>query len=83
MPKAVENAFREKNDTILKVSLSNKKTAKCVKNISVLINYVFHHPDDAETRRTWLYLIQKYSEAMDILLMRNEYTDANIVGVQE
>ena len=79
----MENAFRGKNDTVLKVSLSNKKTRQFVENIGVLIDYAFRHPDDEETRRTWHYLIQKYSEAMDILLMRSEYTDANIEEFQD
>jgi hypothetical protein len=70
------------NDSVLKVSLSNKKTRQFVSEIDVLVDYIFQHPEDAEKREVWYYLIRKYCDAMDILLMRSEYTDQNILDFQ-
>jgi len=64
------------------VSSSNKKTRQFVENIGVLIDYVFDHPEDAEQRRIWHYLIDRYCQAMDILLLRREYTDDEIEEFQ-
>jgi hypothetical protein len=72
----------EKNDTVLKVSLSNKKTRQFIENIGVLIDYVFDHLEEAEQRRIWHYLIDQYCQAMDILLLRREYTDDEIEEFQ-
>ncbi len=81
-PKQWKMHLGEKNDTVLKVSLSNKKTRQFVENIGVLIDYVFDHPEDAEQRRIWHYLIDRYCQAMDILLLRREYTDDEIEEFQ-
>ncbi len=52
------------NDTVLKVSLSNNKTRRFVSEIEigVLIDYVFHHPEDhhpkdAEKEQIWHSLL--------------------------
>ena len=73
----------EKNDTVLKVSLSNTKTRQFVKNIGILTNFCFPQPEDEEQRRVWHELCQLYSDAMEILLLRREYTDEEIELFQD
>jgi hypothetical protein len=82
-PKQWKMHLGQKKDSVLKVSLSNKKTRQYVKNIDVLIDYVFHHPDDSEKKRVWHQMIEKYNDAMEILLIRSEYTDAMIEEFQQ
>lgn len=81
-PKQWKMLLSKNNEAVLKVSLSNSKTRKFVSEIGVLIDYVFHHPEDAEKKHIWHTLIQDYSDAMDILLMRSEYTDEHISEFQ-
>ncbi len=71
------------NDSVLKVSLSNMKTRKFMLEISVLIDYIFQHPEEAEKRAIWHEMIKKYTDAMEILLMRSEYTDQHNIELQE
>jgi len=67
-PKQWKMLLGEKNDTVLKVSLSNKKR-QFVDNIVTSIDHVFQHPDDAKNCAVWHYLVEKYCEAMEILLL--------------
>jgi hypothetical protein len=82
-PKQWKMPLGKKNDTILKVSLSNKKTRQFMENIGVLIDYIFHHPEDTKKRNTRHYLCGKYCEAMEILQLRREYTDEDIELFQQ
>jgi hypothetical protein len=66
------------NDTVLKVSLSNSKTRQFMENIGVLIDYCFGAPEDEEKKRVWHNLCHSYCDAMEILSLRREYTDAVI-----
>jgi len=47
-PKQWRTPLGEKNDTVLKVSLSNVKTRQFMENIGVLIDFCFPEPEDAE-----------------------------------
>jgi hypothetical protein len=82
-PKQWKMHLSKNNDSVLKVSLTNKKTRKFVSEINVLIDYVFQHPEDAEKRAIWHEMIKNYTDAMEILLMRSEYTDQHILEFQE
>jgi hypothetical protein len=73
----------KKNDTILKVSLSNKKTCKLMDNIDNLIDHIFQHPDDAPKRLIWHSMMQKYNNAIRILRKKSEYSDDDIAHFQE
>jgi hypothetical protein len=62
--------------------LKNKKPWQFIENDSVLLDYIFHHPEDEERRNTQHTLLQKYCEAMEILLMKSEYSNANVAEFQ-
>jgi hypothetical protein len=81
-PKQWKMLLSKNNESVLKVSLSNNKTRRFVSEIGVLIDYIFHHPEDAEKKQIWHSLIENYSAAMEILLMRSEYTDEDISTFQ-
>jgi hypothetical protein len=54
-----------------------------MENIGVLIDYLFSHPDDADKRSTWYHLVKKYCEAMEVLLLQQEYADKDLKSFQE
>ncbi len=80
-PKQWRLYLGKKNDTILKVSLSNKKTKKYMDNIAVLIDHIFQ--DDDAKRQKWHDMVRNYNRAMKILQKKNEYTDDDISEFQE
>jgi hypothetical protein len=71
----------KKNDTILKVSLSNKKARHFMDNIGNAIDYIFQH--DAGKRNIWHTMIDKYHRAIRILRKKSKYTDNEIHQFQD
>jgi hypothetical protein len=82
-PKQWKMLVGKNYDSVLKLSLSNKKTRRFVSEIDVLIDYIFWHPEDVEKREVWHYLIGQYCKVMDILLVRSKFMDQNIVDFRQ
>ncbi len=82
-PKQWRLHLGKKNDTILKVSLSNKKTRKLMDTIGNIIDHIFQHPDDAPMQNIWHSMMQKYNSAIRILRKKSEYTNDDIARFQE
>jgi hypothetical protein len=54
-----------------------------MENIRVLIDYCFGAPEDEEKKRVWHNFCHSYCDAMEILSLWREYTDADIERFQE
>jgi hypothetical protein len=81
-PKQWKVPLSQKNDSVVKVSFSNKKTRLFMDNITHLVDYIFSSADDAEMKAIWRKMIQDYSDAMKILRKRSEYTEDDIKNFQ-
>jgi hypothetical protein len=77
-PKQWKVPLSEKKDAVNKVSLSNKKTRLYVDNIYHLINFVFASEEDRQLKETWTKMIQDYTQAMQLLRKKSEYTEQDI-----
>ncbi len=72
----------QKNDSITKVSFSNKKNRLFIDNISHLIDYTFSSPDDIEMKGIWHQMMMDYGDAMKFLRKCSDYTKDDITSFQ-
>jgi hypothetical protein len=66
-PKQWKLPVSQKNDSITKVSFSNKKTRLFIDNIAHLIDYTFSSPEDRNERHLTSHDERLYGDAMKIL----------------
>ena len=81
-PKQWKVPINDSGDSVVKVSLSNKKTRTFVDNLDFLVEQIFSSPENEERKRIWKELLQNYREAMIILRQQQEYTDDDIKTFQ-
>jgi hypothetical protein len=81
-PKQWKLPVSQKNDSITKVSFSNKKTRIFMDNIAPLIDYTFSSPEDTEMKGIWHRMMRDYGDAMKILRKRSEYTEDDMTNFQ-
>jgi len=81
-PKKWKLPVGQKNDSITKVSFSNKKNRLFIDNISHLIDYTFSSPDDIEMKGIWHQMMMDYGDAMKFLRKCSDYTKDDITSFQ-